>query len=59
MPDPCLASPCLNEGTCTSDGRLQFTCVCPMGYIGQICEIRKFTFHLINPVIFFKKYGMK
>uniref|UniRef100_A0A8C8ES54 Slit homolog 3 (Drosophila) n=1 Tax=Oncorhynchus tshawytscha TaxID=74940 RepID=A0A8C8ES54_ONCTS len=36
---PCLAGPCLNNGTCASDVSGSYHCTCPIGYKGQKCEI--------------------
>ena len=36
----CNPNPCLNGGTCQSNGFGGFTCQCPPGYTGQRCEIR-------------------
>ncbi|XP_063155949.1 protein crumbs homolog 1 [Candoia aspera] len=37
--DPCSSNPCLHNATCTSaPGNLDFTCDCPMGYTGTVCE---------------------
>uniref|UniRef100_A0A674CX69 Slit homolog 3 (Drosophila) n=1 Tax=Salmo trutta TaxID=8032 RepID=A0A674CX69_SALTR len=36
---PCLAGPCLNNGTCASDISGFYHCTCPIGYKGQNCEI--------------------
>ncbi|XP_034414887.1 von Willebrand factor A domain-containing protein 2 [Cyclopterus lumpus] len=34
-PDPCDSRPCLNGGTCVSDGPEGYHCVCPPGYGGD------------------------
>uniref|UniRef100_A0A673YMP2 Slit homolog 3 (Drosophila) n=1 Tax=Salmo trutta TaxID=8032 RepID=A0A673YMP2_SALTR len=36
---PCLAGPCLNNGTCASNVSGSYHCTCPFGYKGQNCEI--------------------
>ena len=33
----CMEEPCNNNGTCT-DGIADYTCTCPLGYIGSDCE---------------------
>ena len=33
----CMEEPCNNNGTCT-DGIADYTCTCPLGYIGTDCE---------------------
>ncbi|EEC16690.1 neurogenic locus notch, putative, partial [Ixodes scapularis] len=35
--DECLSSPCKNKGEC-QDGINSFTCLCPRGYKGPLCE---------------------
>ena len=30
--------PCLNNGVCSTDGGYQFTCTCPTGFSGMVCE---------------------
>ena len=37
FPDFCLPNPCLNGVTCTN-GKTNYTCNCPKGYNGDICE---------------------
>ncbi|XP_074519511.1 von Willebrand factor A domain-containing protein 2 [Halichoeres trimaculatus] len=34
-PDPCDSQPCLNGGTCVSEGPEGYSCVCPPGYGGD------------------------
>ncbi|KAM3592799.1 uncharacterized protein V6R79_025391 [Siganus canaliculatus] len=34
-PDPCDSQPCLNGGTCVSEGPDDYHCVCPPGYGGD------------------------
>ncbi|XP_039940398.1 agrin [Hirundo rustica] len=36
-PRPCQSQPCLHGGTCEDDGR-DFTCSCPAGRGGAVCE---------------------
>lgn len=35
----CDPNPCLNGGLCTDDGRGSFSCRCPVGTSGELCEI--------------------
>ncbi|XP_058852492.1 slit homolog 3 protein-like isoform X1 [Acipenser ruthenus] len=37
--NPCLSSPCWNNGTCTSDPTGYYRCTCPFGYKGRNCEV--------------------
>ncbi|XP_078580606.1 uncharacterized protein LOC144864418 isoform X3 [Branchiostoma floridae x Branchiostoma japonicum] len=38
-PDPCLANPCYNGGTCVRTGlTTDFTCTCPSDYTGDTCQ---------------------
>ncbi|XP_021369778.1 protein eyes shut-like, partial [Mizuhopecten yessoensis] len=36
--DECLSSPCLHGGTCV-DGNNSFSCLCPHGRAGQVCNV--------------------
>ncbi|XP_075790597.1 LOW QUALITY PROTEIN: slit homolog 1 protein [Pelodiscus sinensis] len=36
--DPCLSSPCQNQGTCHSDPPAAYRCTCPRGYKGKDCD---------------------
>ena len=36
--DPCDNNPCVNGGTCSSNGG-QFTCACPSEYKGHLCNV--------------------
>ena len=43
--DPCALSPCMNGGTCTSNGNgRMFSCQCRFGFGGGICSNGKCTF---------------
>uniref|UniRef100_A0A8C9QSR8 Slit guidance ligand 1 n=1 Tax=Spermophilus dauricus TaxID=99837 RepID=A0A8C9QSR8_SPEDA len=37
--DPCLSSPCQNQGTCHNDPLEVYRCACPGGYKGRDCEV--------------------
>ncbi|KAB0352879.1 hypothetical protein FD754_017736 [Muntiacus muntjak] len=37
--DPCLSSPCQNQGTCHNDPLEVYRCACPSGYKGRDCEV--------------------
>uniref|UniRef100_A0A8D0H6Q3 Slit homolog 1 protein n=1 Tax=Sphenodon punctatus TaxID=8508 RepID=A0A8D0H6Q3_SPHPU len=37
--NPCLPSPCQNQGTCHSDPPGSYRCACPSGYKGRDCEV--------------------
>uniref|UniRef100_A0A3Q3IRI7 Slit homolog 2 (Drosophila) n=1 Tax=Monopterus albus TaxID=43700 RepID=A0A3Q3IRI7_MONAL len=36
--EPCLSSPCKNDGTCSNDPVHYYRCTCPYGFKGQNCE---------------------
>ncbi|EMP27923.1 Slit like protein 1 protein, partial [Chelonia mydas] len=36
--DPCLSSPCQNQGTCHNDPLAAYRCTCPSGHKGKDCE---------------------
>lgn len=42
LTDPCLSSPCMNDGTCVNQGDGTFKCECPNTCIcadmGPLCE---------------------
>jgi len=40
--DPCSSQPCQNGGTCQALNSNNFQCICPPGYSGFDCSIRKF-----------------
>ncbi|KAF6111519.1 slit guidance ligand 1 [Phyllostomus discolor] len=37
--DPCLSSPCRNQGSCHNDPLEAYRCTCPGGYKGRDCEV--------------------
>uniref|UniRef100_M3XL08 Slit guidance ligand 3 n=3 Tax=Latimeria chalumnae TaxID=7897 RepID=M3XL08_LATCH len=37
--NPCLSSPCKNNGTCSNDPVDFYRCICPYGFKGQNCEV--------------------
>uniref|UniRef100_A0A8C5IZE4 Slit guidance ligand 3 n=1 Tax=Junco hyemalis TaxID=40217 RepID=A0A8C5IZE4_JUNHY len=37
--NPCLSSPCKNNGTCSSDPVELFQCTCPFGFKGRDCSV--------------------
>uniref|UniRef100_A0A8C3QV31 Slit homolog 1 protein n=1 Tax=Cyanoderma ruficeps TaxID=181631 RepID=A0A8C3QV31_9PASS len=37
--NPCLSSPCQNQGTCHNDPLGSYRCACPSGYKGRDCEV--------------------
>ena len=39
--DPCLPSPCQNNGTCVNEGLTGYKCLCEVGWLGTNCEIGK------------------
>ncbi|MFT7810023.1 zonadhesin-like [Arapaima gigas] len=38
---PCLSEPCMNGGTCLEESEHNFTCICPEGFEGPLCEAEK------------------
>ena len=36
--DPCAATPCANDGTCTRTGLTDFSCVCERNWGGALCK---------------------
>jgi hypothetical protein len=40
-PNPCSPNPCQNGGTCQQTSTGSFICLCPVGFEGYCCEIRK------------------
>ena len=42
--DECASGPCQNGGTCT-DGINQYTCTCPAGFEGVICQTSESCHH--------------
>lgn len=40
--NPCAPNPCQNGGTCQPTNSGSFMCLCPAGYQGLCCEIRKY-----------------
>lgn len=38
MVDPCVSTPCQNNGQCSWDGTTM-TCTCVNGYLGALCQI--------------------
>ena len=36
--NPCVLSPCMNGAVCQLQGGRQFSCECPPGYHGKLCE---------------------
>lgn len=47
-PDPCYPNPCQNGGICIPDKYPQdgFTCKCPKGYGGELCQCRQRSLHV-------------
>ena len=37
----CDSNPCLNNGTCSYSNHSDYTCTCPDGYQGLICQYSK------------------
>jgi len=40
--NPCASQPCRNGGTCQPLNTNSYQCICPSGYSGYDCSIRKF-----------------
>ncbi|XP_036318853.1 cubilin homolog [Rhagoletis pomonella] len=38
--NPCTPNPCHNNGRCRATGGTQFTCQCPAGFNGRLCDNR-------------------
>ncbi|GAA6092573.1 neurocan core protein isoform X2 [Tachysurus ichikawai] len=36
--EPCQTNPCLHGGSCLREGE-GYSCLCPLGYYGESCEI--------------------
>ena len=47
LPEPCDSDPCLNGGTCMDLSDTEFTCFCPPGFFGEICEFMNVTGKLL------------
>jgi hypothetical protein len=37
--NPCLLTPCFNNGTCEAYNSTDVKCACPIGYVGDFCEL--------------------
>ncbi len=46
--DPCASQPCRNGGTCQPININTFQCICPSGYSGFDCSMRKFSFKNVD-----------
>lgn len=66
--DPCLRTPCRNGGTCKPDntaasdrnGRLNYTCDCPLHFAGANCQMCKyFCFYFVVLIIFMYRIQIK
>jgi len=49
--DVCIPNPCLNGGTCQTQGLLGFTCQCRSGFQGLTCQICKYFIKKINKIL--------
>ena len=48
---PCASAPCYNGGSCRNIDQSAFECICPVGFLGDRCELegRVFLLYLIPP----------
>ena len=45
--DDCLSSPCRNGATCM-DHVSDFSCLCPPGWKGKRCDLRKYMWEMMD-----------
>ena len=51
LPDPCLSSLCLNNGTCIKLARTSYRCSCLPGFKGRCCSNKKNPCQYPNPCL--------